>query len=135
MKGVGQVPEVQTHGCPPLDHPETWLPASAWEDQTYRPFVPATFAVCLDAAEADVLPATAADIFVASPNYEEQAIGDDCRAVATPSARTIAGALQDAGAVPHRITALYFDLGNLGSDGSVAFLPVLPHGASFWDGG
>ena len=34
-----------------LTHPASWLPASAWEDQRIKAYVPSRFAVCYQAAE------------------------------------------------------------------------------------
>jgi hypothetical protein len=118
--------------CPPLEHPETWLPADAWEDPTYRPFIPATFRVCLDQPDASVLPATAADILLASPTRSGWG---DCRAVTTSDARIIADALEAAGAVSEGGNNLAFNLGNLRSKGHLVFAAILPDGGWFCDCG
>ena len=126
---VGTLPGVQTRQCPPFEHPENWLPPSAWKDSTYRPFIPATFGVCLARAEdSAVLPARAADLFLASPSHD--GLGEDCRAVATSDARTIADALEEAGAVREGSQELRFDLRSLGGQ-DLGFLPVLPHGGIY----
>lgn len=133
------VPEVQARICPALEHPETWLPASAWEVPTYQPFIPATFQVCLNRAEdTAVLPARVADTFLASPSEPRPWPGADCRAVATGDATTIAVALADAiGLVPAAAGGYVsneFSLESFGGD-SLWFAPILPHGGTFCDCG
>ena len=45
-----------------FSEPEQWLPASAWDDPTFRPFVPHAYQICLSHKDLAVLPAEAADM-------------------------------------------------------------------------
>ena len=126
-----------SRNCFDFSHPEEWLPASAWEDPTFRPFIPVAFRICLrNDADLAVLPARAADIFLAS--RRDGGLGpEDCRVAATSDARTIADALEDAGARSNGDPSLWFKLRSLGGDrlSALSFEPILPHGGAYWTAG
>jgi hypothetical protein len=118
-------------GCPDFTNPEGWLPADAWEDPTFRPFIPHAYELCLSRMDLTVLPATAADIFLASPVRDGLDAGD-CRAVATSDARTLVDTLEDAGAVSNADEHnLEVDLRDLGGHGFV-ISPILPDGRQIY---
>jgi hypothetical protein len=88
--------------------PASWLPASAWEDREVRPFVPASYGVCISGLEprisvseiAAALPARVGDL-VRVRDWGENHSGPAwfwCTGVATEDARTFAEAL-DAAAI------------------------------------
>jgi hypothetical protein len=88
--------------------PGSWLPASAWEDREVRPFVPASYGVCVTGSGArigvseiaDVLPPRVADL-VRARDWGENASGPVwfwCTGVATEDAHTFVEAL-DAAAI------------------------------------
>ena len=109
---------------------ESWLPASAWEDQTIRAYVPSGYGICLfrsdpnelgpistldvESTQPDpgqlieqllnLLPAPVADVLRDSETVPDELgeIGDDrnCLAVTTDEARLLDQALTDAGAEP-----------------------------------
>jgi hypothetical protein len=89
-----------------------WLPASAWEDQELRPFVPSMFSICYD-TEADIglegvlaqFPREADDLLRSwQPTYEAIRGGADsptgidiwCSRAPTEQARSLARVLDDA---------------------------------------
>lgn len=117
--------------CLAFTNPEDWLPAGAWADPTFQPFVPHAYEFCLTHKDSAVLPATAADIFLASPQRDGFNPGD-CRAVATSDARTLVEALEDAGAVSIADPPPFkLDLGSLGGDG-FWIEPILPDGGQIF---
>ena len=137
-------------GCPGLAAPD-WLPASAWEDPVFRPFVPHSYQVCLYAdprsAPADVLPADAVDPLlspespVADSPVEQEVL---CRVLARSHARELRDVIEQAGPgygcregdlelgcdIPSRWTTAE----GL-TEGWLSFLPVLPHGGTYGPGG
>jgi hypothetical protein len=118
-------------GCPAFTNPEDWLPADAWEDPTFRPFIPHAYELCLTQKDLAVLPATAADIFLASPVRDGLDAGD-CRAVATSDARTLVESLEDVGAVSNADEHnLAVDLRSLGGNG-IVISPILPDGRQIY---
>ena len=125
--GHGESGFANAVGCPAFTNPEDWLPANAWEDSTFRPFVPHAYELCLTRKNLAVLPARAADVFVASPVRDGLDAGD-CRAVATSDARTLVDTLERAGAVSDDgAHNLVVDLRGLGGDEFV-ISPILPDG-------
>jgi hypothetical protein len=120
-----------TGSCPGFSRPEDWLPAVAWEDPTFRPFVPHAYELCLSHRDSAVLPARAADIFLASPVRDGLDAGD-CRAVATSDATALLDALEEAGAVSNSDQHnLAVDLRRLGG-GEFSISPILPHGGQIY---
>jgi hypothetical protein len=118
-------------GCPAFSNPEDWLPADAWEDPAFRPFVPHAYELCLTHKDLAVLPAKAAAIFLASPVRDGLDAGD-CRAVATSDASTLIDTVEDAGAVrDDKAHNLEVDLRNLGGGGFV-ISPILPDGRQIY---
>jgi hypothetical protein len=116
--------------CPGFSEPEQWLPASAWENPTFQPFVPHAYQVCLSHEEFAVLPAEAADVFLASP-VRDGLDGGDCRAVATSDARALVDTLEEAGAVRDDSgNNLVLELQGLGNDGYLHVELILPHGST-----
>jgi hypothetical protein len=90
-----------------IAEPASWLPASAWEDREVRPFVPASYSVCISGLEprisvaeiATALPARVGDL-VRARDWGENHWGPSewfwCTVVATEDARTFAEALDAA---------------------------------------
>ena len=105
--------------CPGFTDPD-WLPASAWEDPTFRPFVAHAYQFCLSHKSLAVLPATTADIYLASPRHEGIG-GEDCRAVATSDASILIDALEEAGT-----------LSNADQEAGYGIEPILPHGGQVY---
>lgn len=105
--------------CPGFTDPD-WLPASAWEDPTFRPFVAHAYQFCLSHKNLAVLPATTADLYLASPNHVGIG-GEDCRAVATSDARIIIDAFEEAGT-----------LSNVDQPPGYGIEPILPHGGQVY---
>jgi hypothetical protein len=129
--GHGSAGFANAVGCPSFTNPENWLPAGAWQDPTFRPFVPHAYEVCLTRQNSAVLPTRAADIFLASPVRDGLDAGD-CRAVATSDARTLVDALEEAGAVSNGDEHnLVVDLRSLGGD-ELAISPILPDGRQIY---
>jgi hypothetical protein len=131
-------PQSRWVGCPGITDPN-WLPASAWEDPTYRPFVPHSYQVCLGADDArpspaDALPSEAVDILLGpeSPLADRPlAEGGLCRRVANPAARELADVMAQAGPAYRRM-----DWGDnlayeLPFKSHLRFDPVLPHGGRY----
>ena len=118
--------------CPGFTFPERWLPASAWEDRTFRPFVPHFFQICMSnppgrLSPAESLPSQAADILLAAPEGP-LALTDFCKLVAASAAREVADILDQAGSgyVRHEESAgLTYEVPR---SGVVMFEPVLPDG-------
>jgi hypothetical protein len=128
--------------CPPFEHPENWLPASAWEDPVLRPFVPHSYQVCLGSnpprsSPAEVLPAEAVDLLLGfeSPLADRPLTRAGlCRDLATPVASELADVMDQAGPAYARQEGnnLGYDLP---SEGFLAFGTVLPDGGTFCDCG
>ena len=137
-------------GCPGITDPN-WLPASAWQDPVFRPFVPHSYQVCLFAdprsSPADVLPAEAVALLLGpgspladSPVRQEVL----CRVVASPLAKEMAdimdrtapayvrqeGDLDLSYGLPSRWTTAEGV-----AEGWLSLLPVLPHGGTYGPGG
>ena len=127
-------------GCPGIADPD-WLPASAWEDPTFRPFVPHSYQVCLftedrGVSPAEVLPADAVDILLGP----ESSLADQpttrevlCREAATPVASELADLLDRAGP-PYGRQDTGPDLNltyDLPSQGVLYFNTVLPDGGTY----
>ena len=136
MDHAAGLPEVQARRCPPFEHPEEWLPASAWKDATLRAFVPHAYQVCIVSSAdpaAEGLPAEAADILLASPESSSDS-GVTCWVVANSVARELADIIDKADPAYARregSAGLAYEA-PAGSDGGlVAFEPVLPHGATY----
>jgi hypothetical protein len=119
--------------CPGFSEPEQWLPDSAWDDPTFRPFVPHAYQVSLgsdeevDALAAELLPAEAADILLASPECP-----GTCWRVPNSAARDLAEIIDHAGPAYTRrdgTAGLAYE-GPSGLD-LVTFEPVLPHGGTY----
>jgi hypothetical protein len=122
--------------CPALENPETWLPATAWADPTFRPFVPYDYQVCMRLPEAGapelLLPPEVADVLPAAPTAE----WEYCAVVPTSRARDLAGIMDGAGPGYDRLEdpaglAYHVPLPDPRESGSLAFEAVLPHGGSF----
>jgi hypothetical protein len=142
--GHGSVGFANAVGCPAFTSPENWLPASAWEDSTFRPFVPHTYMVCLsssaepaaDVPPAEILPTAAVDVWRDLPDTPLAAsyspVGQTCRVVANSIARELADILDEvvpAYARPTEESGLAYDSPT--GAGGVMFEPVLPHGATY----
>jgi hypothetical protein len=129
--------------------PPEWLPASAWEDQTIRAFVPFRYAACLGANVPDhpieqllaLLPAPAADLLRGRqtvPHNVPNLLGPaGCLALTTEDARLLASTLSDAGLEhdeEHEGRYAYFVDGDVSAQGgeglAVYFEPVFPDGAT-----
>ena len=121
--------------------PGSWLPASAWQDQEIRAFVPTAFAICFDAGPdqigagrlLDLLPRPAGDLLRTKHGTIE--FGVHCYEVTTEEARALADVFDEAG---YRDTdpnpALYVLAYSvpapdpINDEILVSFQPVLPHG-------
>ncbi|RYP85102.1 hypothetical protein EKO23_14050 [Nocardioides guangzhouensis] len=124
----------QSRYCPEFSHPEDWLPASAWEDPTFRPFVPHSYGIGLmdlrRSGPAELLPTEAADILLATPAIESDREGTSW-VVPTSVARELADVMDRAGSDYVReesqglVYTLRSDPGTLDFQLSVG--PVLPH--------
>ena len=132
--------------CPNLTDPD-WLPADAWEDPTFRPFVPHSYRVCIltspsaRLSPAAVLPAEAVDLLLGreSPLADRPpAQGMLCNEVTNPVARELAHVMDQPGPAYEREEG-DVALGYVQESGSEAnvllFLPVLPHGGTYIPGG
>jgi hypothetical protein len=126
--------------CPPFEHPEEWLPASAWEDPVLRPFVPHTYQVGLDADQglspAEVLPAEAVDLLLGPESaLADSPIGQEglSRRVATPVASELASVMDQAGPAYARREGHHSLSYDLPSDAHLGFGFVLPHGGTYCD--
>jgi hypothetical protein len=134
---TGCVSAGQSRWCPDFDMPEDWLPASAWEDPVFRPFVPHTYQACMmdlrQFGPAELLPTEAANILLASPETESTREGT-CWGVANPVARQLADIMNRAdGYVPQESSDLVYqrqdDRGSL--DFQLALSPELPQDDDF----
>jgi hypothetical protein len=90
-----------------IAEPASWLPASAWEDRALRPFVPASYSVCITGLDprisvaeiATALPARVGDLVRArqwGENHAGPVMWFWCTEMATEDARTFAEALDAA---------------------------------------
>jgi hypothetical protein len=135
--------------------PESWLPASAWDDREIRGYVPSSYAVCtggptqlvkpsriltlLPESAQDVLRAgdkTRKEMLVSEPGEEGSpevhVVYPDCYDVPTEKARALVEALDDAGLKRDGAYLLAYRLDASGPKRrhDVSFEPYLPHGES-----
>ena len=124
-----------------LADPASWLPATAWEDEQMRPFVPSRYSLCLESPQlvelARVLaslPQRAQDLLDGwDLTYRESTYSEGrywCSAVTTERARALAQILDDAG-FQHRenIFEVRYELGQRDPDAtevSLSFALLLP---------
>ena len=88
-----------------LENPAQGLPASAWEDRTFRPFVPSRYEACLwdeppFSIALDVLPAEAKELLRRSPERGDatsRGWAGVCRELTLEDARGLVEILSDAG--------------------------------------
>jgi hypothetical protein len=129
-----------------LEDLASWLPASAWDDQELRAYVPARYSLCLETGRRveleqvlSSLPREAEDTLLAwSLTYREDANPNPpgpwylwCSTVTTERARTLAGVFEDAGVRNNGgdVFGLVFVADPRGSDDvrvSISFEPLLP---------
>jgi hypothetical protein len=126
-----------------LENLRSWLPASAWQDSTYRAYVPSRYSICymgkdepLDQARIlDLLPAAAADVLRPLDTTRSEASGPRgphpfwCSVVTTEEARHVAQILDDAGAFaqsPEGQSLAFSPPSHEVVD--IGFAPILPHG-------
>jgi hypothetical protein len=129
--------------CRPFEHPEEWLPASAWEDPVLRPFVPHLYEVRLftgpQLSPAQVLPAEAVDLLLGPESpLDDRLVGQEglSRRVATPVATQLADVMDQAGPAYPRHEGNNLGYGLPGpSEDFLVFETVLPHGGTFCDCG
>ena len=94
-----------------IEDPASWLPASAWEDQEMKPYIPTRYSVCVRADQGvgfdrvlASLPQAAGDLLRSWPRTLEvipqRIVGPDldhwCSDVTTEEARTLAAIFEDA---------------------------------------
>jgi hypothetical protein len=124
-----------------LSDPATWLPASAWEDQEIRPYVPSRFAICYSAGAAGhpagatrilaALPGEAAGLLRGKDRTPES--GDHCSEVSTEEARALAGVFEEAGYAGDEVTrtsvlSYVFEASHPLNEVIIEFEPIFPHG-------
>lgn len=130
-----------------------WMPASGWEDQTIRPYVPSGYATCLVVENWEdpfqemtltlpeklaILPAAAADFLrdreaVPSDAYDPSF---DCLGMTTAEARQLDGVLSEAGLEQHEwrnrfLLEYHVDFDGPAPDAwglGIWFEPILPNG-------
>ena len=131
-----------------IEDPASWLPASAWEDQEMRPYVPTKYSVCYDTdlgAGLDrvlaSLPQEAEDLLrswdrtferLPAPLGHGSGLDIWCSVVTTEEARDLGAILDDAGlgrrdfgGMPLFLTRLLGDPAE--PEVSIRFSPKLPH--------
>lgn len=128
-----------------ITDPASW-PASAWEDQEIREYVPATYAICSRGFPRPVDPTR---VLTLMPEEARNLLGSDfglrwprdCAEVTTEDAHTLAEILDAAGVVrvdpsPTGFWLRYLlaDPQDAGNEIWIDFQPVLPHGGSTWLG-
>lgn len=130
-----------------LTHPASWLPASAWEDQEIRAYVPSTYAVCyqgehrsLEASRIlSLLPAPAEDMLRTRDRtrFDVGSSGRNhiyCSQVTTQEARELAETLDAAGlelderSIANRLGYLFEAPSFPHTDVMIYFEPYLPDG-------
>lgn len=151
--------ELLRSGAVPLggefENPAQGLPASAWEDRTFRPFVPWRYHACLSddqpslaSLTLDFLPAEAKDLLSRSP-WMDGVAGGSCREVTLEDARVLVEILSDAGfeligdqrgerttlGGPGMFEMVTDPWGNPPNYPAIVFRPVLPHGSSDYSTG
>ena len=130
-------------------YPASWLPPSAWDDRTIRPYVAARYAVCYQALWRPVeparilsrLPARAATLLRGAafdPTVVDgwmRRFGGGCSRVTTGEARVVAGALAGAGfrqdeefQTAYALTYYLAPRGAVRNEIAIRFEPILPHG-------
>lgn len=127
-----------------LTHPESWLPASAWENPETTAYVPSGYSVCYEPEQGvglsrvlASLPPPAEDLLrtqgIKRGEYTNL-LGTFvywCSDLATEEARALAQILDDAGQDPHEdVFGLRYVIGQRDPDAtevSVSFGPLLPH--------
>ena len=127
-----------------LMHPESWLPASAWEDEEIKAYVPSTLAVCYSgdqrSLEASVilplLPPSAEDLLRGRDRTRYDVGPSDfiyCSDVTPEKARALAETLDAAGlalddrSIANRLGYVLEAPSFLHTDISIYFEPYLPH--------
>lgn len=136
----------------------SWLPASAWEDQEIRAYVPSGYAVCLEqfnpsapieervyprsgppedrSGILDQLPASAADLLRDAETLPPLDDAPDCLAFTTDNARLLDAALRDGGLARDQVNFVlqyYVPLGPPGSSTEriiINFEPRFPDGTN-----
>ena len=128
-----------------LEDLASWLPASAWEEQEMRAYVPSRYGVCYMGRGEPIerprilhlLPPPAADMLRPLDTTRGEAAGPRgpipfwCSVVTTEEAREVAEILEDAGAfLQSREGPSYaFSPSSIGQDVlDIGFEPLLPHG-------
>jgi hypothetical protein len=124
------------------------LPATAWADQTIRPWVPWTFELCagipgsaeaLPPSELSRFPQDVAAVLRERGHRFEPDAGDEvsdlpvCVRVSTDEARSLAGSLRRAGFAPYRDSYEHYETpwpGTLGRTTHAGFEPVMPDGTT-----
>lgn len=125
-----------------LADPAAWLPATAWEDEQMRPFVPSRYSFCVGSAQLvgklspvmDSLPQRAQDLLDEwDLTYRESTWSEGrawCSAVTTERARALAEVLDEADIhSSDDMFGLYYDSGPLNGSAlnvSIEFEPMLP---------
>jgi hypothetical protein len=118
--------------CPRFEQPETWLPASAWADPTFRPFVPHAYELIVrvpsTTSPANVLPAEVADILPTTPD----GVGEYRQVVPLSAAHELADIMDGAGFVRREDPGgLAYEVSDQGEFGGLSLQAVLPTGGSF----
>jgi len=128
-----------------LTHPESWLPASAWEDQEIRAYVPSSYAVCYSGSDR---PLAASVILPLLPPSAEDLLRDKdrtgydvgpsyrifCSNVTTEEARAFVQTLDAAGlatddrSIANRLGYIAEARGSHHIDALIYFEPYLPDG-------
>ncbi len=122
----------------------SWLPASAWEEQEMRAFVPSRYQACYSGRDESMerlpilqlLPAPAADLLLSRDTTRGEAAGSRgpipfwCSVVTTEEARGLAQILEDAGALvqsPDEPSYAFSPSGRPPFAIDISFGAVLPH--------
>jgi hypothetical protein len=120
--------------------PGSSLPASAWKDREFRPYVPYRYAIC---SVQGVLPGAAQELLRGKERtFDDSGPGQgrrECFDVSTEEARAVDRILADAGWAAWTASGAYERY--LGEDSSgnavngASFFPILPHGTFASQGG
>ena len=143
--------ELLSSGAVPLggqfENPGAELLATAWEDRTFRAYVPSSYAACLYGGfeppyrTLDILPAWAQDLLRPT---DRPVNGIGCQEVTTEDARALVDVLSDArfevggdtGWVGGVSVFKGSGFGSFHFKGSgIEFVPLLPHGTTYQTGG
>jgi hypothetical protein len=132
-----------------VQDPESWLPASAWEDKEIRAYVPSRYQVCLESRDLSQLPAPAQNLMSDAPHDESLVeitegtpeapqrgqVRIYCAGLTTDQARALDGALVDAGIERDSVIDGYRGRPDpwsltyrIDSGGYISVEPYLPHG-------